>query len=189
MAPTEGTILRNYLLLPSRLPTIISLQEFTSLFPKSQQTSPQVRALYRDLQHQRNALVDAVSASIDTEVKQGKALRRTIIKTKREGALDEQDDEIEIERALSGSASTTLTPKRHSLLSIVPELDGAVAGVENEIQALEEEESALLDSIRQIAGDMSDLRYGRLSNSDVANEALDGLRGIQATCKQNHKRR
>ncbi|KAI0161431.1 Cnl2/NKP2 family protein-domain-containing protein [Xylariaceae sp. FL1272] len=189
MAPTEGTILRNYLLLPSRLPTIISLQEFTSLFPKSQQASPQVRALYRDLQHQRNALVDAVSASIDAEVKQGKALRRTIIKTKREGTRDDQDDEIDIERALFGSTSTTLTPKRHSLMSIMPELDSAVNDLENEIQTLQEEEFALLDSIRQIAGDMSDLRYGRLSNSNVARETLDGLRGIQETCKRNHKHR
>jgi centromere-localized protein 2 len=101
MAPTEATILRNYLLLPSRLPSIISLQEFTSLFPKSQQSSPQVRALYRDLQQQRNAVVDAVSASIDAEVKQAKALRRTIIRTKKESEFEEQDDEIEIERTVS----------------------------------------------------------------------------------------
>lgn len=101
MAPTEATILRNYLLLPSRLPSIISLQEFASLFPKSRQSSPQVRALYRDLQQQRNAVVDAVSASIDAEVKRAKALRRTIIRTMKESELEEQDDEIEIERTVS----------------------------------------------------------------------------------------
>jgi hypothetical protein len=102
MSPTVATILRNYLLVPSRLPTIISLPEFASLFPKSQQSSSQVRVLYRDLQQQRNAVVDAISASIDTEIKQAKALRRTIIRTKREGESEEQDDEIEIERAVSG---------------------------------------------------------------------------------------
>lgn len=103
MAPTEATILRNYLLLPSRLPSIISLQEFTSLFPKSQQSSPQVRALYRDLQQQRNAVVDTVSANIDAEVKQAKALRRTIIRTQKESEYEEQDDEIEIERAVGSN--------------------------------------------------------------------------------------
>lgn len=103
MAPTEATILRNYLLLPSRLPSIISLQEFTALFPRSQQSSPQIRALYRDLQQQRNAVVDAVSTSIDAEVKQAKALRRTIIRAKKEGEVEEQDDEIEIERAVSAN--------------------------------------------------------------------------------------
>lgn len=101
MAPTEAAILHSYLILPSRLPTIISLQEFTSLFPKSQQSSPYIRSLYRDLQQQRNVIVDAVSDSIDAEVKQAKAIRRTMIKTKKEGEREEQDDEIEIERAVS----------------------------------------------------------------------------------------
>ncbi|KAI2631658.1 Cnl2/NKP2 family protein-domain-containing protein [Xylaria nigripes] len=184
MAPTEATILRNYLLLPSRLPSIVSLQEFTSLFPKSQQSSPQVRALYRDLQQQRNTVVDAVSANIDAEVKQAKALRRTIIRTKREGELAEQDDEIEIERALFGSTSATLAPKQHSLQSILPDLDSAVSDVENELKRLEEEASAALESINQTVGNMSDLRYGRLSNPNLTSEVIDGLHGFQETCKQ-----
>ncbi|KAI3328030.1 hypothetical protein HD806DRAFT_347361 [Xylariaceae sp. AK1471] len=184
MAPTEAAILRNYLLLPSRLPTIISLQEFTSLFPKSQQSSPQVRALYRDLQQQRNVIVDAVSANIDAEVKQAKAIRRTIIKTKKEGELEEQDDEIEIERALFGSTSITITPKQHSLQTIIPDLDSALTDVESDLQKLEEEESTLLDFIKQAAGNMSDLRYGRLSNPNLTSEVIDGLHSIQETCKQ-----
>ncbi|KAI0401362.1 Cnl2/NKP2 family protein-domain-containing protein [Xylaria palmicola] len=184
MAPTEATILRNYLLLPSRLPSIISLQEFTALFPKSQQSSPQVRALYRDLQQQRNAVVDAVSTNIDAQVKQAKALRRTIIRAKKESELEEQDDEIEIERTLFGSTSATIPPKQHSLQSIIPDLDSAVADIESELQKLEEEESALLESIKQAAGNMSDLRYGRLSNSNLPSEVIDGLHGIQETCKR-----
>ncbi|KAF2964800.1 hypothetical protein GQX73_g8763 [Xylaria multiplex] len=185
MAPTEATILQNYLLLPSRLPSIISVQDFASLFPKSQQSSPQVRALYRDLQQQRNAVVDAVAASIDAEVKHANALRRTIIRTKKQGESEEQDDEVEIERALFGSTSVTITPKRHSLQSIIPDLDSAIADVESDLQKLEEEESTLLESIKQAAGNMSDLRYGRLSNPNLASEVIDGLHGIQETCKQN----
>ncbi|KAI1179619.1 Cnl2/NKP2 family protein-domain-containing protein [Nemania sp. FL0916] len=184
MAPTEGTILRNYLLLPSRLPSIISLQEFTALFPKSQHSSPHVRALYRDLQQQRNAVVDAVSASIDAEVKQAKALRRTIVRTKKESEFEEKDDEIEIERSLFGSTSTTIAPKQHSLQSIIPELDNALLDVESDLKQLEEEEIALLGSIKQAAGNMSDLRYGRLSNPNLGSEVIDGLHGIQETCKQ-----
>ncbi|KAI1432157.1 Cnl2/NKP2 family protein-domain-containing protein [Xylaria sp. CBS 124048] len=184
MAPTEATILRNYLLLPSRLPSIISLQEFASLFPKSQQSSPQVRALYRDLQQQRNAVVDTVSASIDAEVKQAKALRRTIIRTKREGQLAEQDDEIEIERALFGPTSATIAPKQHSLQSIIPDLDSAVADVEKDLKRLEEEASVVLESINLVAGNMSDLRYGRLSNPNLTGEVINGLRSFQETCKQ-----
>jgi centromere-localized protein 2 len=102
MAPSESTILQNYLLLPARLPTIVSLQEFTSYFPKSQQSSTQIRTLYRDLQQQRNAVVDTVASNIDSQVKQGKALRRAVVKARREAESEEGvDDEIEIERTVS----------------------------------------------------------------------------------------
>ncbi len=76
MAPNESAILKSYLLTPSQLPTIISLGDFTALFPKSQQGSPQIRALYRDLQRQRDAAVDSVSANIQAEVARAKVPRR-----------------------------------------------------------------------------------------------------------------
>ncbi|KAI5864433.1 Cnl2/NKP2 family protein-domain-containing protein [Durotheca rogersii] len=184
MATNEATILRSYLLLPARLPAIITLQEFTSLFPKSLRPSPQIRALYRDLQQQRNTVVDAVSQNIDAQVKQGKALRREAIKARREAELEEQDDEVEIERMLFGSTSSTLRPKKHSLLTILPDMEHAVADMESEIQAIEEEEAAVLESIKQAVGSMSDLRYGRFSNPQLRDEVLDGLQGIQDVCRR-----
>lgn len=98
MAPTETKILSDYLLVPAQLPAIISLQEFTELFPRSLQSSPQIRNLYRDLQTQRNAVVDSVAAEIEAEAKRGKAMRRVMIKAKREEEAPENDDEAEIER-------------------------------------------------------------------------------------------
>jgi hypothetical protein len=101
MAPTEQEILSNYLLAPARLPSIISLQEFIALFPRQLQSSPQVRSLYRDLQSQRNALVDAVAEQVEEEAKHGKAMRRAFIRSKREAEAQEHDDEVEIERMVS----------------------------------------------------------------------------------------
>lgn len=100
MAPTEFTILSNCLLVPSQLPAIISLKEFTNLFPKSQQSSPHIRTLYRNLQARRNAVVDTVAANIENEVKRGKALRRAVVKAREEAEAQEYDDEVEIERAV-----------------------------------------------------------------------------------------
>jgi centromere-localized protein 2 len=100
MAPTESTILENYLLLPAQLASIISLKEFTELFPRAQQSSPQVKTLYRDLQTQRNALIDAVAENIETEAKRAKALRREVLRAKREAEDHEMDDEMDIERAV-----------------------------------------------------------------------------------------
>ncbi|KAI0125035.1 Cnl2/NKP2 family protein [Xylariales sp. AK1849] len=185
MAPTESTILRNYLLLPAPLPTIISLQEFTSYFPKSQQANPQIRALYRDLQQQRNAVVDTVASNLDNEVKQGKALRRAVAKARREAETDEGiDDEIEIERSLFGSTSNTIQSKEHTLKSILPEMEGAAKDMEQEIQKLEAEEAALLESLKQTVGGMSDLRYGRLANSKLKDEVINGLTDFQEVCRR-----
>lgn len=100
MAPTETTILVNYLLVPAQLPAIISLKEFTDLFPRAQQSSPFIRKLYRDLQTKRNGLVDDVASNIEDEAKRGKVLRREILRSKREAQDAGGDDEIDIERAV-----------------------------------------------------------------------------------------
>lgn len=101
MAPNETTILTNYLLLPADLPAIISLKDFTALFPKSHQANPQIRTLYRDLQHQRRLVIDAVAANIAAEAKRGAAIRRDLARARQSGVEEgEGDDELEIERAV-----------------------------------------------------------------------------------------
>jgi centromere-localized protein 2 len=100
MAPSESTVLANYLLLPAELPAIVSLQEFTAFFPKSQQSSPLIRTLYRDLQHQRSMVVDTVKANIVSEVKKGAAMRREVAKARREAEMEDVDEEMQIERAV-----------------------------------------------------------------------------------------
>jgi centromere-localized protein 2 len=101
MAPTEATILTTFLLPPAPLPSIISLKAFTELFPKSQQSSPQVKALYRDLQHQRARLIDDVERNIAAEIKRGNAQRRAVVRARREAEKEEQDDEADVETAVS----------------------------------------------------------------------------------------
>lgn len=100
-SPGELKILSSYLLVPAQLPTIISLQEFTELFPAKLQSSPHIRTLYRDLQSQRNAIVDSVAVEIEDQVQQGKAARRIIAKTRRANEGQEYDEEVEIERLVS----------------------------------------------------------------------------------------
>lgn len=62
-------------------------------------------------------------------------------------------------------------------------MDGAVADIEREISAMEEEEAALLESIKQVVGNMSDLRYGRFGNPKLKDDVLDGLRRIEDVCR------
>ncbi|KXJ96409.1 Cnl2/NKP2 family protein-domain-containing protein [Microdochium bolleyi] len=188
MAPTEAAILENYLLLPARLPSIISLQEFTSLFPKSQQSSPQIRSLYRDLQQQRSALVDDVADSIEAEVRGvSRTLRRELVRARAEAEHEERDDEIEIERALFGPTSNLIASKPHHLMTILPDMETAVADIEAEIKKLEEEEAALLESVKQTVGGLSDLRYGRLSNPKLRTESLEALQAMQDVCARRNE--
>ncbi|TDZ67392.1 hypothetical protein CTRI78_v002994 [Colletotrichum trifolii] len=180
MAPSESAILQNYLTVPAQLPSIISLEEFTELFPKQHRSNPQIRLLYRDLQHRRRGLVDTITDSIAAEEKRGKEMRREIAIARRKEASQDADQELEIERALFGSAGQD--PK-HTLNSIIPELDTAVEDLEAEIRALEAQQQDLMDSAKQTVGSMSDLRYGRLSNPKLKEDVIQGLKSVQDACE------
>ncbi|KAJ9138659.1 hypothetical protein NKR23_g8387 [Pleurostoma richardsiae] len=184
MAPTESTILEHYLLTPSQLPSIVSLKEFTELFPRALQSSPHIRTLYRDLQNQRNEVADSVKANIEAEVKRGKTLRREVVKARREEEGHEVDNEVEIERVLYGSGAGNHGPK-HDLASTVLELENAAEDLDTEVQNLEDEEAQLRQSLQRIVGTMSDLRYGRLANPQLQEQVLEGLQNVKEICERN----
>ncbi|CAK7206213.1 hypothetical protein SEUCBS139899_009000 [Sporothrix eucalyptigena] len=200
MAPSESSILEQFLLAPSQLPTILPLDDFVALFPRSLQSSPQVRALYRDLQRQRSAVVDAIAADIDDEVARGRVLRRHALRARLRADAQEDaagDDELQIERFVAASTSGNnvsdgigrkIRAKNdsspHTLTSIVPELDAAIHDLEAEVQQLEEEEARLLALVQQSIGNLSDLRYGRLANPQLRDQVLEGLQNVQATCER-----
>ncbi|KAH6891270.1 Cnl2/NKP2 family protein-domain-containing protein [Thelonectria olida] len=181
MPPTESEILTNYLIQPSSLTSITTLDQFRALFPRPLQSSPQVRSLYRDLQAQRNAVLDGVAENVTDELKRGSVMRKEAIRARREAEREHGDPEIEMERALFGATSGAKNAK-HSLASIIPELDGATGALEAEIEKLKEEEAALLESVKQTIGGLSDLRYGRFANGQIADEVIDGLKNVEAAC-------
>jgi len=181
MAPTEDTILATFLLTPASLPTIISIQAFTALFPRVEQSSPEVKRLYRTLQHRRGLLTDAIGQDIALEVKKGHAQRRAVVKSRREFE-EEPDEEIAVEKFLFGLTSNLPTIQAHTMSSILPELRLAVDDVSAEIQSLENEVKALLSDIRTTVSGLSDLRYGRLSNDQLRGEVLQGLSGLDSVC-------
>lgn len=184
MAPTEATILSSFLLPPTPLPAIISLKGFMELFPRAQQSSLQVRLLYRHLQHQRAKLTDAVAHNIAAEVRRGYAQRRAVVKARISAEREEQDDEVDIENALFGATSNLPVLKQYTLTSILPELESAVEDVEDEIRRLEEEVETLLEEIGGTVGGLSDLRYGRLANGQLREQVLEGLGRLESACEK-----
>ena len=56
--------------------------------------------MFRDLQAQRNAVLDTVAGNIAAEVKRGNAMRREVIRARREAEREEVDGEVEMERVV-----------------------------------------------------------------------------------------
>lgn len=98
--PTESTILTSYLLLPADLRSIITPTQFAALFPRSAASSPQIPALYRDLETQREAAIAAVRENIEAEVRRGRQMRAEVARLRREEEEIGGDDEMEVERAV-----------------------------------------------------------------------------------------
>ncbi|QSZ33394.1 hypothetical protein DSL72_002982 [Monilinia vaccinii-corymbosi] len=173
--PTEHKILTHFLLPPAPLPAIITLHSFSALFPRALQSSPQIRTLYRDLQHQRAHTVDSVTAEIEREVRRGAAMARAVAQRRRQDArvLPLQDDEVDVERA------NLPTSHPHSLHSIIPALSAAVEDLEDEIQRLDAEAEELLAEMQGTVGGLSDLRYGRLANAGLREQVLEGLARVE----------
>jgi centromere-localized protein 2 len=80
-------------------------------------------------------------------------------------------------------SGTGLKNTGHDLHSIVAEMESAANDIEAEIEQLRAQESELLLSVQQVVGNMSDLRYGRLANSNLGEQVQEGLASLQENCK------
>ena len=84
MAPSEFSILSNFLLKPASLPGILSLPTFTDLVPQSQQNDLQIKSLYLNLKSERAFNLEHIRRNIDHECKRGERQRRQVIKARRQ---------------------------------------------------------------------------------------------------------
>jgi centromere-localized protein 2 len=109
MAPTEHTILANFLLAPAPLTSIVTLPSFKSFFPRAEQSSPEIRRLYRALQHNRSVLTDEVAGNIELEVKRGNAQRRVVVRARRAAEKSDPDEEVIIENTVCDNILSFMT--------------------------------------------------------------------------------
>ncbi|KAJ5545032.1 Kinetochore subunit NKP2 [Penicillium sp. DV-2018c] len=191
MAPTEESILSNFLLSPAPLPTVMSLQRFTELFPKRLRGHPHIRAIYRELQQVREQDMDRVNESIDNEIKQGEKqraeLRKAILTSGVEASNSEEQREVDMDLHMFGQPPPSVPGDYHSVTSLLAAMETASANIENEIAGIDREAAGILAQLDTIVGDMSDLRYGKLQGpagtaEDMASEAIKGLQNLEDTC-------
>ncbi|KAJ5779304.1 hypothetical protein N7457_007024 [Penicillium paradoxum] len=191
MAPSEESILGNFLLSPAPLPTVMSLQKFTDLFPKRLRGHPHIRTVYRELQQVREQDMDRVNASIDSEIKQGEQqraeLRKAILASGVEASNSEEQREMDMDLHMFGQPSSTVPEDYHSVASLLAEMETASVNIEHEIAGIDREAAEILAQLNTIVGDMSDLRYGKLQGpagtaEDMAGEAIKGLQNLEDAC-------
>jgi centromere-localized protein 2 len=92
MAPSESSIVRNFLLSPAPLPVALPFDQFKDLFPTSLQANPEVVALYRELQHQRAIDMDDVKRNIETEARKGELQQREVLRARKKSQQAEMKD-------------------------------------------------------------------------------------------------
>jgi centromere-localized protein 2 len=187
MAPSEESILTNFLLSPASLPTIISLQKFTELFPRRLQSHPQIRLLYRELQERRSQDMDLVRENIKAEVDRGgsqKAELRMALKSSGvDGITDSHQREIEMDLQLIGEGPKAHGEERHTLSSLLSEMENASEALQQEIATVERDSTTTLQDLNAIVSELSDLRYGKFNKpDDVVSEAIKGLRSLEDAC-------
>lgn len=193
MAPTlsEESILGNFLISPASLPTIISLQKFTELFPKRLQSHPQIKVLYRELQEIRSQNMDLVRENIMQEIQHGKKQRADLLAAMKSSGVDGMDmdqiRETELDLRLFDQSSTEQRLELHSLSSLMTDMESACAALEQEIASTEERANLALEKMTRIVGEMSDLRYGKfnkpgLTTEEYVEETVNGLSGLEEAC-------
>ncbi|KAL2862878.1 Ctf8-domain-containing protein [Aspergillus lucknowensis] len=191
MAPSETSILSKFLLAAASLPTVVSLQQFTELFPNRLRAHPHIRVLYRELQQLREQDMDTVNENIDREVRHGERqkaeLRKSIAKTGVDGTDLNEQREMDMDVQLFGSTSVS-SHEYHSISSLVQAMETACASIEDEIARVDRDAAALVSELNSTVGEMSDLRYGKMHGSvgaaddGVVDEALRGLKNLEDVC-------
>ncbi|PGG96771.1 hypothetical protein AJ79_09454 [Helicocarpus griseus UAMH5409] len=200
MPASEESILANFLLSPSSLPTILSLEKFTELFPRRLRSHPQVRVLYRELQHIRAQDLDLVRENIDKELKQGERQREELRAAKREtgvSGMDANDKlEMDMDIQLFGQGEgepdiTTSSPENmHTLTSLLPEMENACAAMEREIEAADAEAAQVFAELSAVVGELSDLRYGKFNKpagvaTNAVEETIRELKELESACNSS----
>lgn len=195
MAPSEQSILSNFLLSPAPLPTMISLQMFTNFFPKHLRNHPHIRTMFRELQQVREQDMDQVNENIDREVKLGEQQQAELQKARLAQGVDADGDEQReadmdlhlFQQIFQGPEAT------HNVGSLIVSMERCRDMIALETADLEDEEQRLVKELEANVGNLSDLIYGKVQGpagtaNNVADEAITGLRTLEDACYKKAKR-
>lgn len=195
-ADTEEEMLTSYLLNPASFPTIITFDEFQDIFPVNQQSHPQVRLLYRDLQFLRTVDTDLIEENITKECRNGERQRRDMYRALHYESYPKQQSqgeingakEVQVDEVLYGqTGSVPKRKKQHTKESLLKEMEEAIRYLEVDAVVARREADRLLGQMQETVGHLSNLRPETMSNAnkDFQAEVVEGLRGLEAAIDSN----
>lgn len=185
---SEQSILSDFLLSPSSLPTAMSQQQFSELFPKRLRSHPQIKALYQELQQLREQDANLVSANIDAESSRGdeqkSELHKSLLQTGVDGVDPSETRDMHVDAQLFGEE---WPDNFHSVNSLLAAMDSACDSIEQEIDSVDRSADSLLAELNATVGELSDLRYGKMqgtggSSADAIDETKKGLKSLEEGC-------
>jgi len=176
---TEAQILTTFLLSRASLQDVVPLKQFTELFPQVHRANPQIKLLYRELQVARNRQIERVKKNIQMEARLGAKHRQEAARTRREEERADPDAMVGVE-LFGGSAVQPKLP----LKDLLQAMSSAADELDQEYQTLDKECDAMLDTIRTIVGDLSDLRYGKLASSGTDEQVINQLENLTEVCNR-----
>ncbi|KAF2658366.1 hypothetical protein K491DRAFT_713541 [Lophiostoma macrostomum CBS 122681] len=187
MSTQEAKLLSDFLLAPAALRDVLTLKEFTDIFPKAYRTQPAVKDLYQELQRLRQEDIETVRQNVVDEVKKSKRLRREIAQSRelhdRSAVAGLDPVALQMEEELSGNQSRR---KAHTLQTIHPAIEDACESIENQLVDMEREIQSALSEVQDAVGELSDLRYGSFSKpatgEDISEEVIATLKRLEAAC-------
>jgi centromere-localized protein 2 len=199
ISAAEAQILKSYLLNPASLPTIITLDEFTELFPANQQSHPQVKLLYRDLQFLRTVDTDLVEENIAKECRDGERQRRELQQAlHQQPRLREQsqaqmqaDKDVQADQVLYGQTGSVAKRKKgHSKESLIKEMEETIRYLEVDALVAEREADKLLGQLRETIGNLSHPRYGKSTQVSptegvMSAEVVKSLESLEQAINRN----
>ncbi|KAF2732031.1 hypothetical protein EJ04DRAFT_536265 [Polyplosphaeria fusca] len=192
MSSQERAVLSDFLLSPASLRDVVTLRQFTDIFPTAHRSNPAIKELYREIANLRKEDIELVRQNIGDEVRQSKQLRQQYRNARppddRANVPGLAVAALETEAEACGcfdSIDKHLKP--HTLQTVHASIQEACTGLETEVQALEGDIDLALDELKAAIGDLSDLRYGHLAKSagsgdDVSAEVLAALKRLEAAC-------
>ena len=197
MSLSEHAILTDYLIPPASFPTILSLAQFTLLFPASVRFNPQVKHLYRDLQFLRKVGVDLIRQNIDRECQQGQRMKKELLRALRMDVIngheygEYHDREIDIDVQLFGPTGNL--PRRdrgHNVDTVLQEMERACQALQVDADRTEAEAGRIFGNMSETINGLSDLRYGKFARmpgteeSGVEGEVKEALAGLEDACER-----